>query len=182
MLLTQHPNGLTLEGIAEATGIPVQRVNETLRNDPQTVRSRPGTWTLDGPGTKAFTNASTAIRDIITQAGGTATKDKIAQELERRYGIRPRTTRTLTKTRDFRTTAEGIEINPAAEAWSGELGDRASGFSNAGEPYIDWHASGNRVGARGSAHPRHPGGSSVSGSWRENPRKGVQVRRACADT
>ena len=24
--------------------------------------------------------------------------------------------------------------------------------------------------------------SSVSGSWRENPRKGVQVRRACADT
>ena len=25
-------------------------------------------------------------------------------------------------------------------------------------------------------------GSSVSGSWRENPRKGVQVRRACADT
>ena len=23
---------------------------------------------------------------------------------------------------------------------------------------------------------------SVSGSWRENPRKGVQVRRACADT
>ena len=145
MLLTQHPNGLTLEAIAEATGIPVQRVNETLRNDPQAVRSRPGRWTLDGPGTKAFTNASTAIRDIITQAGGTATKDKIAQELERRYGIRPRTTQTLTKTRDFRTTAEGIEINPAAEAWSGELGDRASGFSNTGEPYIDWHASGNRV-------------------------------------
>ena len=25
-------------------------------------------------------------------------------------------------------------------------------------------------------------GSSVSGSWRENPRNGVQVRRACADT
>ena len=24
--------------------------------------------------------------------------------------------------------------------------------------------------------------SSVSGSWRENPRKGVQVGRACADT
>ena len=24
--------------------------------------------------------------------------------------------------------------------------------------------------------------SSVSGSWRENPRKGMQVRRACADT
>ena len=24
--------------------------------------------------------------------------------------------------------------------------------------------------------------SSVSGSWRENPRNGVQVRRACADT
>ena len=29
---------------------------------------------------------------------------------------------------------------------------------------------------------RMPGPSSVSGSWRENPRKGVQVRRACADT
>ena len=28
----------------------------------------------------------------------------------------------------------------------------------------------------------HYSWSSVSGSWRENPRKGVQVRRACADT
>ena len=28
----------------------------------------------------------------------------------------------------------------------------------------------------------HDFGSSVSGSWRENPRNGVQVRRACADT
>ena len=30
--------------------------------------------------------------------------------------------------------------------------------------------------------PLEDWGSSVSGSWRENPRKGMQVRRACADT
>ena len=33
-----------------------------------------------------------------------------------------------------------------------------------------------------TVHVEDPSGSSVSGSWRENPRKGVQVRRACADT
>ena len=145
MLLTRHPDGLTLTEIAEATGIPLQRVDETIRNDPRTVRSRPGTWTLDGPGTKGFTNASTAIRDVITEAGGTATEDEIARELEQRYGIRPRTTLTLTRSRNFRKTADGIEINPAAETWSGELGDRAGGFSDAGEPYMDWHAGGNKL-------------------------------------
>ena len=35
---------------------------------------------------------------------------------------------------------------------------------------------------RRAAALAYASGSSVSGSWRENPRKGVQVRRACADT
>ena len=34
----------------------------------------------------------------------------------------------------------------------------------------------------GRPHAHEDLRSSVSGSWRENPRKGVQVRRACADT
>ena len=35
---------------------------------------------------------------------------------------------------------------------------------------------------RPAAHDAQPLTSSVTGSWRENPRNGVQVRRACADT
>ena len=144
VLLAMHPEGIKPEAIQRATGIPLQRIRETLRNDRHAVRSRPGTWTLATPGKTPFTNATDAIKAVITQAGGRASEDHIVHELEKRYGIRPGTTRTCARFRDFRSGPEGIELNPAAEAWSGDMADRASGFSDAGDPYIDWHARGNR--------------------------------------
>ena len=144
MVLAQHPAGIREKAISETTGIPLQRANETLRNDPFAVRTKPGTWTLASPSSTPFTNARTAITAIITEAGGRASEEYIVEQLSTRYGIRPATTRTITRTRDFLKGCSGIEINPAAEAWTGELTEQADGFSDDGEPYIDWHATGTR--------------------------------------
>ena len=60
-------------------------------------------------------------------------------------------------------------------SWLTVFADGWSAGENGGSPA--GVARGPRFGARAE-----DARSSVSGSWRENPRKGVQVRRACADT
>ena len=145
MMLAKHPAGISPDEIARKSGIPLQRVNETLRNDPFAIRTRPGTWTLSGEKTRPFRNARTAAREIIAEAGGKASEERIADELETRYGIRPATTRTITRTRDFLRVGDAVKANPAAEAWSGELAEHADGFSSNGEPYVEWHARGKRA-------------------------------------
>ena len=149
MVLREHPSGITPDEIADRTGIELQRVKETLRNDHYAVRTRPGRWTLASGASRPFTNVRSAVRDVIKQAGGRASEEGIVHELEIKYGIRPATTRRITRTRDFLKTGGAVEENTAAEAWSGELQEQADGFSEEGEPYVYWHARGNRAGREG---------------------------------
>ena len=149
MMLREHPAGISADEIAERTGIDLQRVKETLRNDHYAVRTRPGSWTLAGGESRPFTNVRTAIQEIIARAGGQASEEGIINELENKYGTRPATARTITRTRDFVRLGGTVRENPGPEAWSGELAEQADGFSDNGEPYIDWHARGKRAERQG---------------------------------
>ena len=89
------------------------------------------------------------MKTIIAEAGGSRPEDEVVEQMASRYDIRPTTTLGITRTKALRRGAGGGELNPAAEKRTGKLEEQADGFSDEGEPYVDWHARGTRARRRG---------------------------------
>ena len=196
--LMESRNPLTVEEIAERSGLPVKRAHSALHGSTTYARTNQKHWTLAERVTEPYTSTAKLIEDEIRRCGGEADLMELIKLLRKNWGIKENTVKTTCRNLMFERRDGKVKLRDRATITGGRLTDAMHGLDCRKRPYwtfpvTEQHLKGHSItfmptaiakalgcqpGERATAEVHHSGGTNeASISWTLTNNKSATIGR-----
>ena len=128
-------NPLTVEEIAERSGLPVKRAHSALHEATTYARTDQRHWTLADRVTEPYTTTAKLIEDEIRRSGGEAALTELVRLLREKWRVKATTVTTTCRNLMFEHRGGKVKLRDRATITGGRLTDAMHGLDGRKRPY-----------------------------------------------